>query len=527
MQKRVVHSLKSVQDTYSAFSTPQKLIAGIGVALLVLGGFFFMRWASTPTMVPLYSNLSGEDAQAITSQLDASGVQYALGDNGTTVLVPQDDVPKSRMDLAAQGLPGSGSKGWSIFDNQPISSTSFQQQVSFQRALQGELNKSIGTISGVKNASVTLALPKDSVFAQEKNDASASVVVQTYPGKALEPRQVQAISHLVSEAVVSMEPENVTVVDADGNLLTSGGGMGGAAGQVQAERSGAIRASVQALLDKVVGPGNSIASVQMEMSQGNKTVTEKQYTSSEEAKPRNSKSRIEKYEGSNLTATGPLGEGVQGPDNIQVAGGKAGGANKMDVTEVTENNALDEKITHTKSNGGEIERVAVSVAVDEKAAAKVNLEDLQNSIAAAAMIDKDRGDVLSVTKMAFDQEAAEQQKTALAEAEEQAKSAQMMEWIRTGAIALAIIILAIVALVISRRNKDEEFEELAVVPEEEPQAVETTVQETPAVEPVTLPEVEGPDPAYDAMREDIADMVDKQPDEVAELLRGWLADRRS
>lgn len=534
MQKRIARSLKGAQDTITAFSGPQKVIALIGVALLVLGGFAFMQWASKPTMVPLFTNVASQDAAAITQQLDSKGIQYSLADGGATINVPRADVYKARMDLSAQGLPAASSqKGWGIFDNQPINTTKFQQEVSYQRALEGELSKSITTIDGVQAAVVNLAIPQKSVFKEETDNPTASVVVSTLPGKSLQPGQVQSIVQLVSNGIVGMESDSVTVLDQNGNLLTDSGGAG-VSDQREAEFTSATTRQIQAILDRIAGPGNAIATVSAELASAKREITKTEYESNEDVKPLTTKSRVEDFKGDGSAAAGVLGNQVQnngqvqGQDNVSVPGGVGGGKSEMKVEDSHVQNAVDKKITHEISNGGEIKNMSVAVVVNQPVAEKLDLEALKNTVAAAVNINAERGDVVSVVPMPFDEAAAEQAAKLLEENKKAQEMSQIMSLAKTGAIALAIIILAIVTLIMSKRkrNQDEEYEE------DEPTVAVEAPEPQAAIEPEpfdrsTLPEVEGPDPAYEAMKDDITELVEKQPDEVAELLRGWLADRRS
>ena len=167
MQQRLVGALRGAGSTFSQFSTPQKLIAAIGIGVLVLGGAAFMRWASTPTLQPLFTNLAASDASAIVDQLDSQGVRYELADGGSSVLVPREDVYRMRLAMSSAGLPSSTDSGYSLLDEQGVTASQFQQQVTWQRALQGELARTISSIDGVEAATVNLAIPAKDVFLDE------------------------------------------------------------------------------------------------------------------------------------------------------------------------------------------------------------------------------------------------------------------------------------------------------------------------------------------------------------------------
>ncbi|MDO9494272.1 MAG: flagellar basal-body MS-ring/collar protein FliF, partial [Nocardioides sp.] len=197
MKQHLGRALTRYQRTFSTFTTGQKAMAVLGTAALLLAGFLVFRWASTPSMAPLYSNLSSSDASAVIDQLETSGVPYEIGDGGGTVMVPRDLVYSTRIDLSGEGLPTSGDDGYSLLDSQGLSTSQFQEQTDFKRAMEGELSRTIEAIDDVETAVVHLALPPQQVFADEQDPATASVLVATRPGTTLGADQVQAVVHLV------------------------------------------------------------------------------------------------------------------------------------------------------------------------------------------------------------------------------------------------------------------------------------------------------------------------------------------
>lgn len=536
MRQQLVRGLHKTQETVAAFSTPQKIIAVVGVALLILGGTAFARWASTPTMVPLFTNLAATDAGAVTTELDAQGIAYQMGGDGTSVMVSRQDLQNARIKLAAQGLPANSKGGYAVLDEQGMNSSEFKQSVAWQRAMEGELAMTISAMDGVQSAVVHLALPKRDVFADETPAPTASVMVTMPATGNLAAERVQAIVHLVSSGIPDMTPDNVTVVDSAGALLSAAGGSGATtmAEQQQAEAASRVRQSIQAMLDKVVGPGNSVATAQVELDNDMRNSTTEVFTDPD-VKPLRDSTVREEFDGNGGAATGVLG-----PDNIQVPGGEAGGDSNYLKETGTRENSVNKETTHTTGRGARVARQSVSVMVNEQVAATLDMDRLTESISAAAGINIERGDTLAVTALPFDEKAAEEAAAALEEAQKAAEREQLIGIAKTGAIALAIIILAIVAFVISRRRDEEDevideeyFDDLALpaAPQEDekeeaaPETVAAAAAKVPDM-PLELPAGEQ-DPAYEAMREEIVGIVNNQPDEVAELLRGWLADRRS
>jgi flagellar M-ring protein FliF len=536
MQQRLLGSARRVGDTFSAFSTPQKLIAGIGIAVLVLGGFAFVKWASQPTLSPLFTNLAPSDASAIVDQLDSEGVAYELADGGQSVMVPREEVYRLRLKMSSAGLPSSTDTGYALLDQQGVTASQFQQQVTWQRALEGELSTTIGSISGVQAAVVHLAIPAKDVFLDETKDPTASVLVETAPGKELPAQQVQSIVHLVASSVEGLSPDDVTVVDGNGKLLSAAGSGGGAAGGIRDQQTtdyeSRVTGAVQAVLDRVVGPGNAVATVTADLDFDATDRTSETFSNEEGVPPLSSTTTTEEYTGGGA-ATG----GVLGPDNIQVPAGTAGGADSSYKKESnTSNNAVNKVTEHTTAAPGGLRRQSVAVVVDAGAAGTVNMADLTDTITAAAGIDSERGDSLSVTRMPFNTEAAQAATEALQEARKSAEQEQMFQMIRTGGIALAVLVLALVAFVVSRRRRKAEREsvdigELQVVPPQAdaatPELDWTSADELEDAVPPALPPAPRRETEVSVMRTEVADLVERQPDEVAELLRGWLADRRS
>src|SRR4051812_326935 len=232
MRDSLNRALRRGRETFSAFTMGQKAISVLGTVAILLGGFMIFRWASTPDYGPLYSNLSASDASAVVDQLNSQGTPYELTDGGGTVMVPRDDVYATRIALSGEGLPAdSDNQGYSILDNQGMSLSQEAEDTNFKRAMEGELGKTVEAIDGVDTAVVHLALPKKAVFADEQDPATASVLVKSRPGATLSSEQVQAVIHLVASSIDGLDPEQVTVADATGKVLSAPGGVTGDGGE--------------------------------------------------------------------------------------------------------------------------------------------------------------------------------------------------------------------------------------------------------------------------------------------------------
>jgi flagellar M-ring protein FliF len=243
------------------------LMLGVGLALLIALVTAAVMWGKTSDYKVLYSNLSDKDGGAILAQLSQMNIAYKHADGGGAILVPSDQVHEARLKLASQGLPKGSTVGFELLENQRFGATQFQEQVNFQRGLEGELAKSIQSISSVQSARVHLALPKQSAFLREQQKPSASVILNLYPGRTLDRAQVAGIVHLVSSSVPDLSMKNVTALDQHGTLLSSAGDTNSASGldpeklnYVQQLEQSYIR-RVSDLLEPIVGRNNVRAQV--------------------------------------------------------------------------------------------------------------------------------------------------------------------------------------------------------------------------------------------------------------------------
>src|SRR4051812_21338467 len=234
MKSALAGTVERARATFSTISLGQKVVIGLLLLGLLLGGFFFFRWITTPTQAPLFSNLASADASAIVEELNAQGVTYTLTDGGQTIMVAQDQVYDQRLHMSGKGLPAGQDTGYALLDQQGITTSEFQQQVTYQRALEGELSKTLEALDGVQQAVVHVALPKEEVFATDQAQPTASVLLSLAPGTQLAGEQIQAITNLVSSSVQDMDPDQVTVTDASGQVLASPGtGVAAAAGDAR------------------------------------------------------------------------------------------------------------------------------------------------------------------------------------------------------------------------------------------------------------------------------------------------------
>jgi flagellar M-ring protein FliF len=533
---------RRLSRSVSGFTTGQKVLSGLVLAGLLLGGFAFSRWASAPSYSPLFSNLAASDASAIVDKLNSAGVKYELADGGQTVMVPQQDVYAERLKMSSAGLPAAKDTGYSLLDQQGVTASQFQQQVAYQRAMEGELDNTIEAIDGVQTAIVHLAIPQQDVFLSDAQKPSASVLVNTGAGVQLGQGQVQSIVHLVSSSIEGMDATQVTVVDGQGNLLSAAGDSTGAttadlAGSQRTSQTDQYEAdvetSLQAMLDKVLGPGHAVAKVTAQLDLDNtNTTTETMVAPNPTAPPLSYSKSSETYANANGTSS----TGVLGPDNIAVPTGSAtagtGSGNNYVKASETADNPYGKITEQRKSTPGKVVKQSVSIVVDS-AVKNVNLSGLQQSLSAAAGVDTTRGDTIAVTSMAFDTTAAATAKKQLAAAASAKSRDQFFGMIKTAAVALLVLLVLGLAFLMSRKRPTTERELLELEMFENAQRMPLAIgagaggiasggmSALPAG-----PDLGSANPELTERRQAVHALVERQPDEVAELLRGWLADRR-
>jgi flagellar M-ring protein FliF len=533
MKDRALDVLKRLTRTFGAFTPGQKAVTLIGIVVLGVGGFLFANWAAAPSYAPLFSNLSATDASAIVDKLNSTGTPYQLSDGGATVLVPQSQVYDLRLKMSGAGLPAQADTGYSLLDKQGLTTSDFMQNVDYQRALEGELNKTIKSISGVQAATVHLALPQKDVFAADTKKPTASVLVTTATGRGLSPDQVQSVVHLVAASVVGLDPNQVTVADATGTVLSAGGGQAAStAGSGRSQQTTLFEQrmdeALQQMLVSVVGPGHAVVKTTADLDYDQTETKTQSYVAPSPSSLALSQSTTSE----SFTGTGGGAGGVLGPDNIQVPTGTGTGTYSHSTN--TQDNAVG-MVTETRNAApGNVRRLSVAVLLDSATAKNVDLSQVQKLVSSAVALNVTRGDTIAVSALPFDQSQAKQAQQAQSSAAKAASQAQLIAMAKTGGMALAIAVLVLVAWRASRKSRRGDLSKGETAALDRIQAVLEKRDSAGAIGdggPPALGSAEAQSAAdaleMQARQRDIAEMVDEQPDEVATLLRGWLAERRA
>jgi flagellar M-ring protein FliF len=394
-------------------------VAAMGVVAVLLLGFFafLVMRAQTPQMAPLYSGLSFEDSSAIVAELQTQNVPFELRGEGDTILVARDQITALRMALAEDGLPQRGQVGYEIFDEQStLGATSFVQNINNVRALEGELARTISSLSRIRSARVHLVLPERELFRRERKDPTASIVLAVRG--ELSAGEIRAIQHLVASAVEGMTPMRVSIVDDSGRLLASGGGNDGEeamAAEAEERRLGVenrLRTNIEDLLANVVGAGRARVQVAVELDLERSTRTAETFDPEGQVVRSTQTRELE-----NSATNGML------PEGVTVANELPGGANQADPTDASqEEGSTTEETTNfeiskvsetTVAEPGGVKKLSVAVVVDglygdDGAGNSVysprsddEIEQIRLLVQTAAGFDESRGDKIEVVNMQF------------------------------------------------------------------------------------------------------------------------------
>jgi flagellar M-ring protein FliF len=515
------------------FTPGQKAMTILGVVAVVFGGVMFMKWAATPDWAPLYSGLTGEDAAAVTQQLDEQGVPYKMSAGGNTILVPKKDVYTARVNLSAEGIPSGGGDSYKLLDEQGITTDQFTRNTNYQRALQGELGRTIESIDGVQAATVTLTMPQSTVFVgAEEDKPTAAVLVKS--GGEVGDSTVQAIVHLVASSIPNMNAADVTVADAAGKVLHAPGveATGGSQTEQKQGYEASVATKITEMIERTLGPGHAAVTVNADLDMSkrdSKSVVHTNPAQGTNTLPINSTQK-------SVSLTEPAGSsganGQLGVGGVDTGGTATNGAGTRQYTEneTKQNNAVNSTTTNAVTPPGEVQRMSVSVLLDEAVVtpdAVTNTWLPQISAAAGIQPERDGAQAVQVTAIAFDQEA---QKAAQAQLDAAASGNAMFDLIKH---FLTLLMIGLVLFFAWRAIKRAESNRVPLrVPLDlrELEAAATAAAALPAGQlaavgaPAAGPRSLQPPPP--SLEGEITDLIERQPDEVAQTLRSWLADRR-
>jgi flagellar M-ring protein FliF len=411
---------EQAKQFWATRTTGQKgfLVAGVAATVLLLG--FFSRLMETPDYKPLYTGLEAADAQTLTAELDAQGIMHEASADGKTISVPADKLDAARLQAASQGAPHSGRMGFELFDKVSWGQTEFDEKVTYQRAMEGELERTIGTLAEVESARVHIVMPTDSAFSDNQRSAKASVILKLHRG-GLSKDAVLAISRLVSGAVDGLKPEDVSIVDADSDRSLGVTHVGQEEDGEAAETG--LTQRLVSTLEPIAGQDKIRASVNVVYDQGTTEENQEKYDPAVSALLSDQKTESKTGTAVNGAAGGAAGEagGVPGTaSNIPTKGQGANAAAAQNIQTSMSETAqygVNKVEVHTTVPAGRIQRVTAAILVDDAVVRSVvggkptfkkvkrspeELDKIQRLAEGVIGFDAKRGDSISVQNLSFD-----------------------------------------------------------------------------------------------------------------------------
>lgn len=411
-----------------------KLTLAISAAALIAVLVTAVLWGSQPDYRVLFSNISDKDGGAIVAQLSQMNVPYKYSEGGGALMVPADKVHEARLKLASQGLPRGGNVGFEVMDGQKFGVTQFQEHINYQRALEGELARSIQSLASVQAARVHLALPKQSVFLREQQKPSASVILTLHAGRIIDQHQVAGITHLVSSSVSDLSPKQVSILDQNGKLLSaqvdSAGSQNYDSAQLNYVREveDGLSRRVIALLEPLVGRESVRAQVSADLD-----FTQIESTAETFAPNQGADAKASIRSQTMLEATTPASGGASGvpgalsnlpaaPTTAPISSGPtatapaAAGTNNNGRREAVTNYEVDKTVRRVRNQTGAIKRVTAAVLINHRKAVdadgkvtytainEAEMAQIQALVREALGFNKERGDSLNIANAPFSQD---------------------------------------------------------------------------------------------------------------------------
>ncbi len=539
--------LQNFINKVASLSVAKQVSLVIAIAATVALTISVIIWSQSENYALLFGELNPKDVNEVVQMLDKEKVPYKLDEKTGAVLVPEEQVYPLRIKLAAAGFPKETPTGYQLLDkDQGFGISQFKETTQYHRALEGELAKSVASINAVKSARVMLGLPKRSVFVRKQQPATASVVVQLYPGRSLSEEQVSAIVHLISSSVPNLDPKNVTVVDQNGSLLTDNTQTGSMRMSVkQLEYTREIEATLSRRIIQLLSPiaggeGKVRAQVTAELDFTQQEQTRENYEPDPEAiRSEQTVKEINRNEG----PTGIPGALTNQPPRAGIAPeeGYSPGKDpnlKSSKEKMTKNYELNRTVSHIKSSVGNIKRLSVAVVVDNKTSVdeegKViseprsdeELQSYRRLVSDAVGLDETRGDTLSVVNAPFAQPIEEEAGPPIWE---QSWFVNLVKQV-LAALAIFLIIFGVIRPMLKDLSKPDEFEleyPDEVIEEEEDElenadeisrALEQMNEEIGIVEEQTEEEMKEEEELADKVKE----IVQADPKVAAHIIREWL-----
>lgn len=448
MGAKVNEWFEQVKDRWQNLSAMMKRIIVLGIMSLfiVIGTFYYI--STRVEYGVLFTDLSQADAGTIVNDLKEKKIAYKLEDNGSTIMIDQKEIDGYRIDLAVENKLPDSSTGFELFDQSDMMTTDEDRKVMYQRALTGELERAIGSLDGVQKVKVILVTPDDGVFSSEKKDATASIILTL--NKPLSDSAIQGIVTLASGAVENLNPENVKVVDGNGQVL-AGGSEGNSLSNasdryisIKNTYEDALEKKVKKLLEPIYGAENLQVSINVDLDFDSVESTRTTYN--------NPEIRSESVEATGSADAIQEAQTGQANDNVTVVTGDDAEGNRTYRRDV--NNELDTEITKTISAPGMIERMTSSVVISGNLPANVQ-QEVRALVASAVGYDEERGDEIAIQGVNFTQAEAQAEENPTTTEQQNILSNLWIYLAIGGGILLVSLITLGIFLMLRRRRQDD------------------------------------------------------------------------
>jgi flagellar M-ring protein FliF len=393
--------LAPVKERWQALPRPRQVLLVAAAAGLLATVIYLAVLITRPVYAPLFTDLEPGQAGKIAEELKNMKVPYRLEDQGKTIAVPEERVPDVRIELASKGVLADAGAGWELFDQQKFGVTDFEQQVNYQRALQEELRRTITSLEEVEQARVHLVLPRESLFLDEQVEPSASIALKLK--SELKPEQVKGIMDLVVGSVQGLKPENVHIIDMEGNVLSDDLALADERAklarlsldqyQVRRQYEKELETRIQQMLTRILGPNKAVAMVTADLD------FDQRQTTTTTVQPGQVLSQQTVNEsGSGTGAGGAPSETFQPGSSIPAL---TGGNSQYQKRQTTTNYQLGSQQQTLVAAPGTLRRLSVAVVLNGNYSAP-QLQQVQDMVAAAVGLQQNRGDQINVSAMPFD-----------------------------------------------------------------------------------------------------------------------------
>ncbi|MZH40284.1 MAG: flagellar M-ring protein FliF [Nitrospinae bacterium] len=518
--------LRQFGERFNELSQGKK-VAALSLVALALASLLVMSfWLKSPDFQLLYANLSQEDAGAIVDKLKNQKIPFELSNGGRTIRVASDKLHEVRLELASAGLPEGSDVGLEIFEDTPLGMTEFVQKLNYQRALQGELTRTIKTLDAVAQVRVHLVIPKDNLFRKDKPKGKASVTLKIKPGKTLTDTQVQGIVHLVSSSVGGINAQDVVVVDLKGNLLS-----GGKEASMEAMLSSSnfkhktrvereLQRNIIKMLEDALGSGKVIAKVSATLDFERVERTEEIYD------PDSQVVRSENQINESSTGAVPSG-GIPGVQALvpsgKESGGSSGQAAKRNKSNALFNYEINKVVKRISKPLGEISKLSVAVMIDGtmqgdplvyQPRSQEDMDKYLQIVKSAVGFDEERGDIIQVENIQFDRSELETQRESIS------RSEQIDLGLEIGKLVVGIVFLILFFTRIIRPVINWMTTTVEVVPEVD--QLTTGILTPEEEEKQRISEMAS---QASEIRESVAEFINKDPKYTAGVIRKWMREK--